>query len=103
MESDGSKESCPLSVMCFDIEVYSPSGSMPKAEKDPIIMISYSFKTRERRGAGVITFKKIDLPFVESMPGREVDDKEVHGAPGRTAARHSHRDTTPAGSTSSTS
>ena len=52
--------------MCFDIEVYSPSGGMPKAEKDPIIMISYSFKGREKK-SGVITFKKIDLPFVESM------------------------------------
>jgi DNA polymerase I len=68
MESDGTKEIIPLSVMCFDIEVYSPSGSMPKAEKDPIIMISYSFKSKESKKAGVITFKPINLPFVESMP-----------------------------------
>ncbi len=66
IEPTGSKEPVQLNVMCFDIEVYSPSGGMPKAEKDPIIMISYSFKGREKK-SGVITFKKIDLPFVESM------------------------------------
>ena len=66
--------------MCFDIEVYSPGGGMPKAEKDPIIMISYSFKSKDLKQAGVITFKKIDLPFVEDGPGREADDKKLHGA-----------------------
>lgn len=66
MEPANSKEPIQLSVMCFDIEVYSPSGGMPKAAKDPIIMISYVFKGKEKK-SGVITFKKIDLPFVESM------------------------------------
>ncbi|MDE1866068.1 MAG: ribonuclease H-like domain-containing protein [Candidatus Micrarchaeota archaeon] len=67
MEPTSTKTMVELSVMCFDIEVYSPSGGMPKAEKDPIIMISYSFKGKEKK-SGVITFKKIDLPFVEAMP-----------------------------------
>ena len=40
---------------------------MPKAEKNPIIMISYSFKSGESKKAGVITFKPIGLPFVESV------------------------------------
>jgi DNA polymerase I len=72
IESTGSKEPIPLSVMCFDIEVYSPGSGMPKADKCPIIMISYSFKTRESKKAGVITFKKIDLPFVESLPDEKL-------------------------------
>jgi DNA polymerase, archaea type len=66
IEPTGLKEPVQLNVMCFDIEVYSPSGGMPKAEKDPIIMISYSFRGKESK-SGVITFKKINLPFVESM------------------------------------
>ncbi len=67
IEPTGSKEIMPLSVMCFDIEVYSPGTGMPKAEKNPIIMISYSFKSKDKKKAGVITFKPIALPFVESM------------------------------------
>ena len=67
IEPTPTKDQVDLSVMCFDIEVYSPSGSMPKAEKDPIIMISYSFKSKGEKKSGVITFKPINLPFVESV------------------------------------
>jgi DNA polymerase I len=68
MEPTGSKEPIDLNVMCFDIEVYSPGVGMPKAETQPIIMISYSFKSKALKKAGVITFKPINLPFVESTP-----------------------------------
>ena len=68
IEPTGSKEPIDLSVMCFDIEVYSPGVGMPKAETQPIIMISYSYKYKEKKKAGVITFKPINLPFVESLP-----------------------------------
>lgn len=53
-----------LTVMCFDIEVYNPLG-IPRAEKDPVIMISYLCTKGGETKKGVITFKKIDLPFVE--------------------------------------
>ncbi len=62
-------------LLCFDIEVYNPL-QMPRAEVDPVIMISYSYVSSGKKGNGVITFKKIDLPFVEvvkdeaSMIGR---------------------------------
>ncbi len=57
-------EQIDLSVLCFDIEVYNPLG-VPRVAKDPIIMISYLFKKGQSRKSGVITFKKIDLDFVE--------------------------------------
>ena len=52
-------------MMCFDIEVYNPLGGMPKIEKDPVIMISYLYMGNGRTEKKVLTFKKIDLPFVE--------------------------------------
>jgi DNA polymerase, archaea type len=55
----------PLKVLCFDIEVHNPLGGMPRVEKDPVIMISYLFVNGEEIKKGVITFKKIELPFVE--------------------------------------
>ncbi len=58
-------------VLCFDIETYNPLG-VPRPEKDPIIMISYSYNARGKRGGGVLTFKHIDLPFVETL-GSEVE------------------------------
>ncbi len=54
-----------LNVMCFDIEVYNPIGGMPRSNKDPVIMISYIYNKDKDMKQGVITFKKIDLPFVE--------------------------------------
>ncbi|MGI0100648.1 MAG: DNA-directed DNA polymerase [Candidatus Micrarchaeaceae archaeon] len=60
-----------LNVMCFDIEVYNPLG-VPRVEKDPVIMISYLCMGKEPKH-GVITFKDIDLPFVEVVK----DEKEM--------------------------
>jgi DNA polymerase, archaea type len=54
-----------LNVMCFDIEVYNPLLGMPRVNKDPVIMISYLYNKDKEMKQGVITFKKIDLPFVE--------------------------------------
>src|SRR5208283_4951341 len=56
--------SLDLSVLCFDIEVYNPL-QVPRPSKDPIIMISYSHRRGEKLERGVITYKKIGLPFVE--------------------------------------
>ncbi|MDE1870710.1 MAG: ribonuclease H-like domain-containing protein [Candidatus Micrarchaeota archaeon] len=54
-----------LNVMCFDIEVYNPLG-VPRASKDPVIMISYLYNSgKSSMKQGVITFKEIGLPFVE--------------------------------------
>ncbi|MGC8687977.1 MAG: DNA-directed DNA polymerase [Candidatus Micrarchaeia archaeon] len=53
-----------LNMICFDIEVYNPLG-VPRANKDPIIMISYLYFSNGKKGSGVITTKKIDKPFVE--------------------------------------
>ncbi len=53
-----------LNIMCFDIEVYNPLG-VPRPEKDPVIMISYLYTNGKEMKKGVITFKKIALPFVE--------------------------------------
>jgi len=61
-----------LNVLCFDIEVYNPLG-VPRASKDPIIMMSYLCKKGGETKQGVITYKKIDLPFVETVK----DEKEM--------------------------
>ena len=53
-----------LNVLCFDIEVYNPL-QVPRPSKDPIIMISYSHRKGSQLDRGVITYKKIDKPFVE--------------------------------------
>ncbi len=51
-------------TMCFDIETYSSVG-VPHPERDPIIMVSYSYASNGKRGNGVITFKPVDRDFVE--------------------------------------
>ncbi len=61
-----------LNVMCFDIEVYNPVGS-PRPRKDPVIMISYNFAKDGKQNSGVITFKDINLPFVE----RAKDERDM--------------------------
>ncbi len=53
-----------LNIMCFDIEVYNPLG-VPRVGKDPIIMISYLVNRGKEEKRGVITFKDVDLPFVQ--------------------------------------
>lgn len=62
-----------MNVMFFDIEVYSPTGAMPRPEKDPIIMLSYSFTGAGGPRQGVITSKPINLPFVEEVQ----DEKHI--------------------------
>jgi DNA polymerase I len=54
-----------FNMMCFDIEVYNPLGGMPRYEKDPVIMISYLYIGNGKTEKKVMTFKKINLPFVE--------------------------------------
>ncbi len=68
LESVGSmQEGNPeINIMCFDLEVYNPLG-VPRASKDPIIMISYLYRSNGKSGKGVMTFKRIDLPFVETV------------------------------------
>jgi DNA polymerase I len=51
-------------LLCFDIEVYNPLG-VPRASVDPVIMISYAYSANGKNGGGVVTYKKVDLPFVE--------------------------------------
>jgi DNA polymerase I len=51
-------------LLGFDIEVYNPLG-IPRPEIDPVIMISYMYKSNGKSGNGVLTFKKIDKPYVE--------------------------------------
>ncbi len=52
-----------MNVLCFDIETDNLEG-MPKPDKDPVIMISYSYLSNGKKGSGVITFKRIDKDFV---------------------------------------
>ena len=52
-----------IGVMFFDIEVYNPLGAV-RADKDPIIMISYALKSGTYSKEGVLTTKKIGLDYV---------------------------------------
>lgn len=63
-QMDDEQSPVQLNIMCFDIEVYNPLG-VPRTEKDPIIMISYLYNKGRNEKKGVITFKDIDLPFVD--------------------------------------
>jgi DNA polymerase, archaea type len=54
----------PINLLCFDIEVYNPL-AMPRPEMDPVIMISYSYLSNGKKGKGVLTFKKIEKPYIE--------------------------------------
>ena len=53
-----------LNTLWFDIEVYNPL-EVPRENVDPVIMLSYKYVAGGKEGEGVITFKKIDRPFVE--------------------------------------
>ncbi len=55
-----------VNILSFDIEVYNPLG-IPRVNLDPLIMISYVFSSNGKTGGGVITYKKVDLPFVETV------------------------------------
>jgi len=56
-----------LDAMSFDIETYNPMG-IPREDKDPVIMISYSGKKK-----GVLTSKDCKQDFVE----RTKDEKQM--------------------------
>ncbi|MCL5093513.1 MAG: ribonuclease H-like domain-containing protein, partial [Candidatus Marsarchaeota archaeon] len=55
-----------FNVMCFDIETYNPLG-VPRPEKDPVIMLSYTYASNGKKGSGVITFKDINLDFIKTV------------------------------------
>ncbi|MCL4363152.1 DNA-directed DNA polymerase [Candidatus Marsarchaeota archaeon] len=55
-----------FNVMCFDIETYNPLG-VPRPEKDPVIMLSYTYISNGKKGNGVITFKNINLDFIKTV------------------------------------
>jgi len=63
-------EQLDLRIASFDLEVHNPRGE-PKAEQDPILMISYADSTGMRR---VWTYKSppgLSLKFLEILPGEE--------------------------------
>lgn len=53
-------------IMSFDIETYNSRG-VTRPDFDPVIMISYSYVSNGKKGRGVITYRKVDLPFVEMV------------------------------------
>ncbi len=54
-----------LNSMCFDIETYNPAGAS-RPDKDPILMISYSYKKGDGgSGKGVITYKDVGAEIVD--------------------------------------
>ena len=53
-----------LNVLCFDIEVYNPK-TITVPDRDPVIMLSYTYTSGGKTGSGVITYKKIDRPFIK--------------------------------------
>ncbi len=53
-----------MNLICFDIEVYNPN-TAPRADRDPVVMISYLCLADGKRESGVLTTKPINRPFVE--------------------------------------
>ncbi|MEM0149390.1 MAG: DNA-directed DNA polymerase [Candidatus Micrarchaeaceae archaeon] len=64
MEKCSANKEIGVNVLCFDIETYNPLVK-PRPEKDPILMISYSFSSSGKNGSGVITYKRIDSERVK--------------------------------------
>ncbi|ASI13609.1 family B DNA polymerase [Candidatus Mancarchaeum acidiphilum] len=64
------KSEVKLNYLCFDIETYNPHG-MSRPEVDPVIMISYSYHSNDSDGNGVITTKKVNLPYVTYVEKEE--------------------------------
>lgn len=60
------KELPELNTMWFDIEVYNPLG-IPRPKSDPVIMISFSYKSHGKEGSSVMTYKKVARDFVISL------------------------------------
>ena len=53
-----------LNTMYFDIETYNPLG-FPRPEKDPVIMISYSYASDGKIGKAVLSTKPINRDFAQ--------------------------------------
>ncbi|MEM0147581.1 MAG: DNA polymerase domain-containing protein [Candidatus Micrarchaeaceae archaeon] len=66
MEKTSNKEIPELNTLWFDIETYNPLKE-PRPSVDPVIMISYIYRSNGSEGEGVITFKDIDLPFIKKV------------------------------------
>jgi len=61
-----------MNILCFDIETYNPNG-MSRSDKDPVIMLSYSYLSYGKKGSGVITYKEVNRDFVRIVK----DEKEL--------------------------
>ena len=75
MKKDSGQFDVELNTMCFDIEVYNPLG-IPRAEKDPVIMISYSYRSNGSSGGKVITYRGAGSDFVDVVK----DERELFRA-----------------------
>ncbi len=53
-----------FNVLCFDIETYNKRGTS-EPSLDPVLMLSYHCISRKGNREGVITYKEVNLPFVE--------------------------------------
>ncbi len=53
-------------ALYFDIEVYNPR-AVPMPATDPVIMISYLYAAGGSVSKGVLTYKRVALPFVETL------------------------------------
>ena len=66
IKPSGGKSIPELNTMWFDIEVYNPLG-VPRASSDPVIMISFSYKSHGKEGSSVMTYKKVERDFVTTL------------------------------------
>ncbi len=63
IENEDTQMDIPLNHISFDIETYNAAGGMPRMQKDPVIMISYT----NGRESEVFATKKIKEKFVRSF------------------------------------
>jgi DNA polymerase I len=68
-----------LNTLCFDIETYNPTG-MPRADKDPIVMISYAYFGNGKEANGVLTFKKLNDKKYDGVVRTLPDERSMLGA-----------------------
>lgn len=66
----GSNQNPAMNVLCFDIETYNKRG-ISEPLQDPVLMLSYVYASPKGSREGVITYKKIDLPFVDYVEDEE--------------------------------
>ncbi len=67
MEASGGVAKPNFSVLCFDIETYNRGGNFSDPAQDPVIMLSYYYMSNNGSREGVITYKKVDVRFVECV------------------------------------